>query len=99
MSSKDCDDELLPEPSSDGGADAADGDAVAAVAADSDSEDSDEEEADGLAEPSGSDTAASHKDASSDVALSEELALGKELAATLEHVDIAAVVPDESHRR
>jgi hypothetical protein len=50
-------------------------------------------------EPSGSDTA-SHKDASSDVALTEELlALGEGLAATLEDDDIAAVVPEESQRR
>jgi hypothetical protein len=58
MSSKDCcvDELLLSEPSSDdGGADAADGDGVAAIATDSDSEDSDEEEANGLTEPSGSD--------------------------------------------
>ena len=49
-------------------------------------------------EPSGSDTA-SHKDAFSDVAATEELALGEGLAATLEDDDIAAVVPEESHRR
>ena len=92
-SSPDEEAELLPEPSDSdkaarGDGVAADGDAVAAVAADSDSDSG----------PSGSEPA-SRKDASSNVALTEELALGEGLAATLEDDDIAAVVPPESHRR